>query len=296
MTKRISGLLTALATPFNQQDEIDFQMLKVLTERSIDAGIDAVVAGGGTGEFAWLSQSERIEIFNKVVEFSSGRVPVIANCGAMTAKEATLLSNAAIKAGADVVMLGIPYYDPLSFREIKNYVKSVADAIDVPVMYYNSPGTTGVNLNADQLGELGREITNLEYVKDSSGDYQQALQLIRYHSDHIGFITGWDSFMFAAILEGATGAMLGTANVVPHELAAVYRELKAGNIPAARKAWERVFPVIDTMLSIPFIQGVKAGLELQGIPVGQPRKPLMELPESDRKVLAQALNQMKATS
>ena len=296
MTKRISGLLTALATPFNQQDEIDFQMLKVLTERSIDAGIDAVVAGGGTGEFAWLSQSERIEIFNKVVEFSSGRVPVIANCGAMTAKEATLLSHAAINAGADVVMLGIPYYDPLSFREIKNYVKSVADAIDVPVMYYNSPGTTGVNLTADQLGELGREITNLEYVKDSSGDYQQALQLIRYHSDHIGFITGWDSFMFAAILEGATGAMLGTANVVPHELAAVYRELKAGNIPAARKAWERVFPVIDTMLSIPFIQGVKAGLELQGIPVGAPRKPLMELPESDRKVLAQALNQMKATS
>ena len=296
MTKRINGLLTALATPFNQQDEIDFQMLRVLTERSIDAGIDAVVAGGGTGEFAWLSQSERIEIFNKVVEFSSGRVPVIANCGAMTAGEATLLSHAAIKAGVDVVMLGIPYYDPLSFREIKNYVKSVADAIEVPVMYYNSPGTTGVNLTADQLGELGREITNLEYVKDSSGDYQQALQLIRYHSDHIGFITGWDSFMFAAILEGATGAMLGTANVVPHELAAVYRELKAGNIPAARKAWERVFPVIDTMLSIPFIQGVKAGLELQGIPVGQPRKPLMELPESDRKVLAQALNQMKATS
>ena len=77
---------------------------------------------------------------------------------------------------------------------------------------------------------------------------------------------------------------------------AVYRELKSGNIPAARKAWERVFPVIDTMLSIPFIQGVKAGLELQGIPVGAPRKPLMELPESDRKVLAQALNQMKATS
>ena len=76
MTKRVSGLLTALATPFNQQDEIDFQMLKVLTERSIDAGIDAVVAGGGTGEFAWLSQSERIEIFNKVVEFSSGRVQI----------------------------------------------------------------------------------------------------------------------------------------------------------------------------------------------------------------------------
>lgn len=277
MPKEIRGVLTALSTPFNDKDAIDDALLQLLVDRSIDAGIDALVAGGGTGEVAAMSDEERVHVFEVVVKQTAGRVPVVANVGSLTAQRAIGLAQAAERAGADVVMLAAPYYEALTIEEITQYFKAVAASIKIPIMLYNNPGVTGVNLDAETLARFGREIPNVQYVKDSSGDWEQALRLIHYYRNDINLIVGWDSFLFSALLEGAAGIMAGAANVVPNEIADVVRTLREGDVEGAREKWGRVYPVIDAMLQLPFSQAVKAGLRLQGVPVGSPREPFLEL-------------------
>ncbi|MCP1415533.1 dihydrodipicolinate synthase family protein [Paenarthrobacter sp. A20] len=277
MSKEIRGVLTALSTPFDDNDAINDDLLRLLVDRSVDAGIDALVAGGGTGEVSAMSDEERIHVFGVVVKHTAGRVPVVANVGSLTAQRAINLAQAAEQAGADVVMLAAPYYEALTIEEITQYFKAVAASITIPIMLYNNPGVTGVNLDAETLARFGREIPNVQYVKDSSGDWEQALRLIHYYSNDISLIVGWDSFLLSALVEGAAGIMAGAANVVPNEIADVVRTLRSGDVDGARQKWARVYPVIDAMLELPFSQAVKAGLRMQGVPVGSPREPFLDL-------------------
>jgi 4-hydroxy-tetrahydrodipicolinate synthase len=289
MTKELSGVLTALATPFNESGKIDSELLKKLVDRSLNAGVDALVAGGGTGEFATLGEGERRHLFEVVIEHTAGRAPVVAQTGAMTTSRAIQLSRAAERSGADVLMLAAPYYEPLTIEEITRYIKDVASAVEIPIMLYNNPFTTGVNLDAETLAGFGRDVDNIRYVKDSSKDWEQALRLIHHHRDDIGLIMGWDSYSFSALLEGAVGVMAGAANVVPDEIVGVVRAIRAGDVNGAREQWRRVFPVIDAMLAVPFTQAVKAGLRLRGEPVGSPREPLLDLAPEGVSRLADAL-------
>jgi 4-hydroxy-tetrahydrodipicolinate synthase len=277
MAREVSGILTALTTPFDDSGKIDESLLRKVVDRSLDAGVDALVAGGGTGEFATLTDDERLRLFDVVIEHTAGRAPVVCQTGGMTASTAIQLSRAAEKSGADVLMLTNPYYEPLTVAEVSRYITDVASAVETPIMLYNNPFTTGVNLDAETLAAFGRDVPNVQYVKDSSKNYEQALRLIHHHRDDIKLIMGWDSYSFSALLEGATGVMVGAANLVPDEIVAVARALRAGDVDGARELWRRVFPVIDALLTVPFSQAVKAGLRLRGFPVGAPREPLQEL-------------------
>lgn len=289
MTKELSGVLNALATPFDDSGKIDDALMKRLVDRSVNAGVDALVVGGGTGEFATLDDDERLHLFDVVIEHTAGRVPVVAQTGAMTASKAIQLSRAAQRSGADVLMLAAPYYEPLTIQEITRYIKDVASAVELPIMLYNNPFTTGVNLDVETIAAFGRDVEHIKYVKDSSKDWEQALRLIHHHRDDIGLIMGWDSYSFSALLEGAVGVMAGAANVVPDEIVGVVRAIRAGDVAGAREQWRRVFPVIDAMLAVPFSPAVKAGLRLRGEPVGSPREPLLDLPPESVSRLENAL-------
>lgn len=295
MSKELSGILTALVTPFDKNGAIDDEMLGKVVDRSINAGLDAVVAGGGTGEVSSLSYAERAHVFNVVADRAAGRVPVVANIGALTSKEAIGLGEEATQAGADVLMLITPYYEQLTHAETAKYIKDVASSTELPIMLYNNPSVTGVNLDAETLGWFGRKFENIKYVKDSSKDWEQALRLIQNHSDDIKLIAGWDSFVFGALLEGAVGVMAGAANVIPDEFAAVTRAIRAGDIDTARKLWAHAYPVVDALLSLPFAQAVKAGMNMQGLSVGSPREPLLALPPETLTPLKLALEKMTST-
>lgn len=286
---QLSGVLTALATPFTHDDAVDVALLRLLVDRSIDAGVDAVVAGGGTGEVASLTDDERRLVIDVVVEHTAGRVPVVANTGALTAKQTIDLSRSAQRSGADVLMMITPFYETLTDHEITRFVTDVADAVERPIMLYNNPGVTGVNLGVERLAAFGRDVENVRYVKDSSKDWEQALRLIHHHGDDIGLIVGWDSFVLSALVEGAAGVMAGAANVVPDEIVGVVRAIRSGDVEGAKEQWARVFPVIDAMLGLPFSQAVKAGLRLRGLPVGSPRAPQLDLPPDGVARLEQAL-------
>ena len=270
-------MLTALATPFAADGNVDEALLRALVDRSIAGGVHGVVACGSTGEFSTLSSDERRQVVETVVDHVAGRVPVIAQTGATSTAEAIRLSRHAQTAGADVVMTVAPYYEPLSVDETLSYLRAVAGSVDIPVMLYNLPVATGIDLDPDTVGALAREVENIRYIKNTTVDMAQSARLIHNHGDVISTFVGWDSLLLSALAEGAAGVMAGTANVVPAELVAVYDAISAGNLAQAREAWARVYPLIDAIMAQPFIPAVKAGLAAVGFPVGKPREPVAGL-------------------
>jgi 4-hydroxy-tetrahydrodipicolinate synthase len=287
MTVQLRGVLTALATPFTGNGDVDTARLRALVDRSIDAGVHGVVACGSTGEFTALTGDERRLVVETVVDQVARRVPVIAQTGATSTAEAIRLSRHAQAVGADVVMAVAPYYEPLSVEETLTYLRAVAGSVDIPVMLYNLPVATGVDVSPDTVGALAREVENIRYIKNTTVDMAQSAELIHNHGDVISTFVGWDSLILSALAEGAAGVMAGTANVVPAELVAVYDAVNAGDLEGARRAWAQIYPLIDAIMNEPFIAAVKAGMAAVGFPVGAPRAPVAELDPAAAARIAQ---------
>jgi 4-hydroxy-tetrahydrodipicolinate synthase len=298
MTVQLRGVLTALATPFTANGSVDEARLRALVDRSIEGGVHGVVACGSTGEFSALSNDERRLVVETVVDQAARRVPVIAQTGATSTAEAIRHSRHAQSAGVDVVMPVAPYYEPLSIEETLTYLRAVAGSVDIPVMLYNLPVATGVDLDPDAVGALAREVENIRYIKNTTIDMAQSAQLIHNHGDVISTFVGWDSLLLSALAEGAAGVMAGTANVVPAELVAVYDAVSIGNLEQARQAWARVYPLIDAIMTQPFVPAVKAALTAVGFPVGTPREPVAGLaPAAAARIteLASAMRPVRAS-
>jgi 4-hydroxy-tetrahydrodipicolinate synthase len=277
MSSPLRGVLTALATPFAPDGEIDTNALRALVDRSIDGGVQGVVACGSTGEFAAMSSTERRLVVETVIDQAAGRVPVVAQTGAMSTAEAIDLSRHAQATGASVLMVVAPYYEPLTLDETLDYLRTVADAVDLPIMLYNLPAATGVNLSPETVGQLAREVENIQYIKDTSADMAQAGRLVHNHGDVIATFVGWDSLTLAALTEGAAGVMAGTANVMPAELVSIYRAICDGELERAQTEWAAIYPLMDAIMTAPFIPAIKTALNALGFPAGSPRKPVRDL-------------------
>src|SRR5919202_4624883 len=175
MSEPLHGVLPALITPFTDDGEaIDTAALAAIVERLVAGGVAGLVPGGSTGEFTTLSSAERRQLVEVTVEAAAGRVPVVAGTGALSTRETVALSVHAERAGAAAVMVVPPFYDPLSWRELRAHYTAVADAIDIPIMYYNLPSATGIRLTAAQLRELP-----VAALKDTGGDTVAATELIQ---------------------------------------------------------------------------------------------------------------------
>jgi 4-hydroxy-tetrahydrodipicolinate synthase len=277
MPAQLSGVLSALVTPFTADGGVDESALRRVVDHNIDGGVDGVVACGSTGEFAALTNAERRHVVETVIDQAAGRVPVIAQTGAVSTAEAIELSRHAAGAGASALMVVTPYYEPLTLDEALHYLRRVAGAVDLPIMLYNVPGPTGLNLSPTTVGELAREVENIQYIKDTSADMVQAGRLIHSYGDVIATFVGWDSLVLAALTEGAAGVIVGTANVLAPYLVSISRAVGSGDIGRARAEWERVYPLIDAISSAPFIAAIKAAMSAVGVAVGSPRQPLLDL-------------------
>lgn len=287
MTTSLSGVLVALATPFTADGSLDESRLRELVDRTIDGGVHGVVACGSTGEFSALTLDERRRVVETVVDQTAHRVPVIAQTGSTSTAEAIRLARHAESAGVDVVMPVAPYYEPLTLAETTHYLRRVADSVGIPVMLYNLPGATGVDLSPDTVATLAREVDNIRYVKNTSADFAQAAQLIHHHGDVVGTFVGWDSLILSSLVAGAAGVMAGTANVIPVELVAVHDAVRAGDLAAAGEAWARVYPLLDAALSTSYVAAVKAALDAAGFPVGPTREPVLPLEPADAGRIAE---------
>lgn len=273
MSHDLRGVFSAVATPFTPDQELDEAGLRTLVDRTINAGVHGLVPCGSTGEFSTLTRAERERIVEVVVEQAAGRVPVVPHTGATSTREAIELSRHAEKVGVEAIMVVAPYYEPFSIPEVKKYYADVAGSVAIPVMAYNLPAATGVNLTPQILGELIDEVPNVKYVKDTSGDFTAAAQLIHEYGEAVSVFVGWDTLFLAALLEGAAGSVIGAANVVPHQLVAVYDAVQAGDLALARQHWKAVFPLMSTFVSGGYNAGIKGGMQLIGAPGGPQRSP-----------------------
>jgi 4-hydroxy-tetrahydrodipicolinate synthase len=277
----LQGILVAIATPFTADGSVDENALRQMVDRLAGDGVHALIPCGSTGEFAALTHQERRTVVEIVIEQAAGRIPVVPQTGAMTTSEAIELSRHAERAGAAGVMVVGPYYEPLNMAETKDYYRRVADSISIDVMIYNLPTATGINLAPEAIRQLAEGARNIRYVKDSSGDFDQAVALLHDHSDVVSTFVGMDTSYMSSLVEGANGAVLGSANLLGPGLVAIYDWMKAGDYASAKPAWDSLFGMMKALMAgSAFVSGVKGALRILGHPVGDPRPPIQPLDEA----------------
>lgn len=289
----LHGLMSAMSTPLTSDGTgIDEPILRELTERTIQGGVHGLVPCGSTGEFAALTNAERRQVVEIVIDQTAGRVPVVPHVGAMSTAEASSLARHAEAAGAAGLMVVAPYYEPLDLEETKRYFLDVASAISLPVMVYNLPVATGVNLEPAEVADLAVKAQNIQYVKDTSGDFSQAARLIHDHGDVLKTFVGWDTLYLAALVEGGAGSVNGAANFVSPQLVQVYNSVQAGDLKAAKATWAEIFPLMQFLVSGGYVAAVKAALQILGYPAGAARAPIGDLPADRRTELEQILKNL----
>jgi 4-hydroxy-tetrahydrodipicolinate synthase len=294
MSEPFHGVLPALITPFTEDGTaIDDEALAAIVDRLIGAGVAGVVPGGSTGEFTTLSHAERRELIETTAEAAAGRVPVVAGTGALSTRETVELSAHAERAGAAAVMVVPPFYDALSWRELLAHYTAVADAIEIPIMYYNLPAASGVKLTAAQLRELGaRGVTCL---KDTGGDAVAATELIQTGGPTL--LNGWDTLTFAALAAGVRAVVWGAASILPEECVELHRLLIDDiDLPAARELWARLWPLCHFLEGQSYPAAVKTACRLVGDTTGPVRAPLLPLDEDATAELTALLERASATS
>src|SRR5687767_2601567 len=284
MSEPFHGVLPALITPFTGDGEaIDSQALAALVDRLVGAGVGGLVPGGSTGEFTTLTNAERRELVEVTVEAAAERVPVVPGTSALSTRETVELSLHAERAGAAAVMIVPPFYDALSWRELLAHYTAVADAIDIPIMYYNLPSASGVKLTAAQLRELP-----VTCLKDTGGDAVAATELIQ--TDGPTLLNGWDTLTFAALAAGVRAVVWGTASILPEQCVELHRLLIDDiDLPAARELWARLWPLCQFLEGQSYPAAVKTACRLVGDTTGTVRAPLLPLHDETTSELAALL-------
>lgn len=284
----LGGVLSAVATPFTSDaSAVDEPALRRLVEATLAGGVHGLVPCGSTGEFTALDGAERRRVAEVVIEQAAGRVPVLPHTGAMTTREAVALSRHAQAAGASGVMLVAPYYEPLALEEVRAYYEDVAAAIDIPIMVYNLPVATGLNLTPEWLADLSRDTGGkVRYVKDTSGDVAQAQRFARTLGGGFRTFVGWDTLLGPAFTVGVAGTVVGAANFIPRQIVEVWELIAAGEGTEAARAWARLVPIMEFLVSGGYNAAIKAGIELIGLAAGPTRAPVAPASPQRRAELA----------
>jgi 4-hydroxy-tetrahydrodipicolinate synthase len=286
MSEPFPGVRPALSTPFTDDGgAIDTGALAAIVDRLDVAGVGGLVPGGSTGEFTTLTNSERRQLVEATVEAAAGRIPVVAGTGALSTRETVALSLHAEQAGAAAVMIVPPFYDAPSWRELLAHYTAVADAIDIPIMYYNLPSASGVTLTAAQLRELP-----VTCLKDTGGDAVAATELIQ--TDGPTLLNGWDTLTFAALAAGVRAVVWGVASIVPAQCVELHRLLIDDiDLRAARELWARLWPLCQFLEDQSYPAAVKTACRLVGDTTGPVRAPLLDLDDAVVRHLAALVNQ-----
>ena len=293
MTSSIHGILAAVITPMNADEEIDLAALEKTVDFLIGQGIHGLIPLGSTGEFYALSAQERHEVVRITVKTAAGRVPVIAGANAGSTRDVVAFSRQAEKLGAAAVMLAAPYYSLPRPEELREHFRAVHDAIGVPIMLYNYPGRTGVDMAPEFIERLC-ELPRVRYVKESTGELSRVSTLIRRCGNRLGVFCGADTAALESFLLGAVGWVSGIANAIPRSHVELYQlAVDKQDYSAARELYFQMLPLLNVMeAGGHYTQWVKAACGLMGRPVGPPRRPLLPAATAALEELRDALVQL----
>jgi 4-hydroxy-tetrahydrodipicolinate synthase len=291
----LQGAIAAIITPFTPDGaEIVESELRAHIDRMIDSGADGVLAAAGTGEFNSLSVEERQRVIRITVDQTAGRVPVVAQTGAMTTAGAIAATQFAADAGVDAVMVAPPFAEALAKERIHEYYAGVAKASPVPVMIYHYPPGTHVTMTAEEIVALAEEFPSIQYVKDSSMDPFLMSKLVTESDATIGYFVGEEVLIPGALVLGARGLVSGGFNFLMPAYARMVAMARAGDYQGVAELWKELSPFTVCLANMPYVAGVKAVCEILGHPVGPVRAPQNVITADDRRSLEAAVRALPA--
>ena len=287
---RFRGVFAATVTPMKANEEIDFPRLTAFTDDLVRQGVHGLIPLGSTGEYYALSAEERERVLRTTNEVVAGRVPVVAGANAGSTRDVIAYARQAEQLGCDGVMLAAPYYSLPRPEELFAHFRAVSNSIGIPIILYNYPGRTGVDMSPEFIERLAG-LRNLRYVKESTGEMSRITELLRRCGDGLGVFCGCDTIALESLMVGAIGWIGGVVNVLPKAHAELYDlTVVQKNYPAAQKLFFKMLPLLELMEGGgKYTQFVKAACGLAGHPAGPPRRPLLIPTVPERARLRNAL-------
>lgn len=272
----LSGTFTAIVTPFTKDGaEVDFEALDRLVDAQIAGGVSGLVPCGTTGESPTLSDEEQRDVIARVVQRTAGRVPVLAGTGSFSTKKTVSASKVAIQAGADGVMIVMPYYNKPSQDGMRAHVLEVAAAVDTPIVLYNIPGRSVVDLAADTTEKICKEAKNVVGMKEATGNVLRCQELVKRLGDRLTVLSGDDGLTLPMMAVGAKGVISVTSNVLPAETSRVTTLFLQGKLEEARRAHFDLLDLHALMFVEPNPAPAKAALAHLGMMNASVRGPLV---------------------
>jgi 4-hydroxy-tetrahydrodipicolinate synthase len=285
------GIIPAMVTPVTLDGKINVEALRKLTDYLIKGGVHGLFPVGSQGEFYALTFEEKKRVIEVVVKETKGRVPVYAGTGAVTTREAIALTMMAEEAGVSAVSILTPFFIRPNEEELFEHYSAIAKATRLPVLLYNNPQRTGVNISAEFVARASR-VENIVGIKDSSGDLTLTSEYIRRTNERFSVLAGRDTLIYGTLCYGGKGAIAATANVAPKVVVEIYEAFQAGDWKRSLKAQFRLAPLRLAFDLGTFPVVIKEALNLLGIDAGVGMPPVGGISPKAKAELKEILKNM----
>ena len=278
---KLTGVMPALVTPFDQNNRIDFKALEKHMTGLRTAGVTGWVPNGSTGEYFSMSKEERIEILKFVKDFANDDEILIAGTNAPATREVIENTAAAKEIGYDTVLLATPFYTRPTDTELLTHYNTVLDAVDVKLVLYNYPPKDGIEISFDVMDALA-DNPRVIGIKESSGVLQRAIEIASRYEGRIQLVSGSDDIALDFMFWGADSWICGPSNCMARACCDLDRTFRSGDLDKARQQMKTLYRAMNSLESGKFVQKIKYGCELQGSPVGVCRQPLLPLSDGEK--------------
>lgn len=283
------GAGVALITPFKESGEINYSKLEELVEEQIAGGTDSIIVCGTTGEAATLTHAEHIKEIKFVCDIVNNRIPVIAGTGSNCTATSVYLSQSAEEAGADGLLLVSPYYNKSTQKGLKVHFTDVAEAVKIPILLYNIPGRTGVNINPETIVDLCKNVENIVGVKEASGNFSAIAKIASLSNGWVDLYSGNDDQIVPLLSLGGKGVISVLSNVAPRQVHDMCELYFKGEVEKSSRMQLEAIPLIDALFCEVNPIPVKEAMNMMGKEVGPFRKPLVEMEPQNKERLRREL-------
>lgn len=289
----IKGVIPPIITPVDENENVDEDRLKRVIDHVIDGGVHGIFVMGSNGEFYAFDSENQKRAVEITVEHVNGKVPVYAGASAITTKECIKLAKMAEDIGADALTVLTPMFIKPNEKEMYNHFKAIADSTKLPILLYNNPGKTTNNISVSLLEKLS-QIDNIVGIKNTSLDFAQTIEYIRVTKDNPKFkvLCGIDYYIYATLAYGGAGCVAGTANVAPRLVVDIYEKFMAGDYTGALDAQYKLIPLRNAYNYGSFPVVMKECLNLMGIEVGSPVRPIEHCTEEKQEMIKDVLKSL----
>ncbi len=288
MTGFFSGTATAMITPFGADGGVNFNSFGEMIERQITAGTDMLVILGTTGEPATMTEEEKVSVMEYSVKKAKGRIKIVFGCGSNCTDHAVSAAKQAEAIGADGLLAVTPYYNKCTQNGLYAYYKSICEAVKIPVIAYNVPSRTGVNIQPATMARIA-EIPNMAGIKDAGGNMSQTMEIFRSIRGKCDLYSGEDALNFPILAVGGSGVISVLSNVVPADVKKLYTLIKEGRTEEACALQDKLLPLSQACFLEVNPIPAKAAMNLLGFDAGTPRAPLSEIEPNNKEKLRKVM-------